>query len=108
MLVGLAAIAFSQTPAPAPTPAPLNVPLATSINATTTTTTTSQVTEVKIQFIVITPDEGRMVVKIQPLNEDVIISGDEYKEFSDSFRAALAGKLKQKIDAYLAAKAAAP
>ncbi len=100
MAIGLAAMAYAQTP----TPAPLNVPLASSVNATTTTTVTQAVNEVRIDFILIMPDAGKMVVKIQPLNEEITIEGNNYKEFSDAFRTALAAKLKTHIDAHIAAK----
>lgn len=60
------------------TPPPLEVQLSEPITATVTNTESAKVSEVTVEWLLLTPGEASLVAKIQPSNTETRISGDDY------------------------------
>ena len=79
----------------------MQIPLTTPVPVTETITQTSERASVEIEFAYADFRAGKVVVKIQPWNAEVVIQGEAYETIRAQFEAGLAAAFAPAITAYL-------
>lgn len=79
----------------------MNIPLETPVPVTETVTQTTERTSADIQFAYADFEAGKVVVKIQPWNAEVVIQGAAYETIRAQFEAGLAAAFAPAITSYL-------
>ena len=85
----------------------LQIPLSEPITIKRLVPTEDVINSVSVEWFLVTPGEERLVLKIQPQNLEIPITGEDYAPFQAAMRGPLAALITPHIRAALAALAAA-
>lgn len=86
----------------------MNIPLPQPVPVTETVTQTTQRDNVLIEFAYADFISGRVTLKIQPWNKEIVISDEAYESMREQFEAALAAAFAPAITAFLTPLIPAP
>jgi len=86
----------------------MQIPLPIAVPVTETITQTTERDNVLIEFAYADFIAGRVTVKIQPWNREIVIEGENYEAMRAQFEAGLAAAFAPAITAYLASLMPAP
>lgn len=84
------------------------IPLPSPVPVTETITQTTQRDNVQIEFAYADFVAGKVTVKIQPWNHEIVIDGENYEAMRAQFEAGLAAAFAPAITAYLTSLMPAP
>lgn len=92
-------------PTPTPTPAPLGAVLAAPVETERTVTVREQVTDWRVQWMLVDPENRRITVAVQPFGWQIILDGPEYDAASATIRPLLERSLLPAISAKIQSRA---
>ena len=83
----------------------MNIPLTKPIQTTATVEQSAQSSEVTLEWMLITPGKSEIRAKIQPLNIEIAIVGEQFDAIAERFYAGFTNEIAPLIQAALPASA---